>query len=276
MRSRRRYQIIRFSFPSKGVTVQRRFLTGLFVIVVLAALSLGAIASAQTSQPTGAACSPATPCADRSAAVSPLARVEFRTASAAVHAVESQPAASGFGLAWAVMILLVVALLYAFIAALLVAFDRAAPALPAGASVAIPALAVIGLGVAIYLTFIETTNAKAVCGPVGDCNTVQASPFAKLFGVVPVGLLGAVGYIGILAAWFLGRRGRGRLAQLMPVVIFGMALFGVLFSIYLTYIELFVIHAVCIWCLTSAVIMALVLALSVGEAMDAINGEQPM
>jgi len=132
---------------------------------------------------------------------------------------------------------------------------------------------VIGLGIAFYLTFIETTNAKAVCGPVGDCNAVQASPFAKLFGVVPVGLLGAVGYIGILAAWVLARKGRGRLAQLAPVAIFGMALFGVLFSIYLTYVELFLIHAVCIWCLSSAVIMALVLTLSVGGAMDAFSGE---
>ena len=256
--------------------MQRRFLPGLFVIVVLAALCLGSIASAQTSQPTGAACAPATPCADQSAAVSPLARVEFNTASAAVNAVESQPAASGFGLAWAVMILMVAALLYALVAALLVAFDRAAPVLPAGASILIPILSVIGLGVAIYLTFIETTNAKAVCGPVGDCNAVQASPFAKLFGVVPVGLLGAVGYIGILIAWFLGRTGRGgRLARLAPVAIFGMALFGVLFSIYLTYIELYVIHAVCIWCLSSAVIMALVLILSVGGVIAALGGEQP-
>jgi uncharacterized membrane protein len=255
--------------------VHRRILFNLFVLVVLVALSLTSVASAQTSQPGGAACAPATPCADDASATSPFAGVQFNAASAVVNAVESQPAASGFGLAWAVMILLAAALLYALIAALLVAFDRSVPALPAGVSIAIPILSVIGLGVAIYLTFIETTNAKAVCGPVGDCNAVQASPFAKLFGVVPVGLLGAVGYIGILAAWFLGRRGRGRLAQLMPVVIFGMALFGVLFRIYLTYIELFVIHAVCIWCLTSAVIMALVLALSVGEAMDAINGEQP-
>ena len=251
--------------------MQRRFLPGLFVIVALAALCLGSIASAQSSQPTGAACAPATPCADQSAAVSPLARVEFNTASAAVNVVESQPAASGFGLAWAVMILMVAALLNALVVALLVAFDRAAPVLPAGASILVPILSVIGLGVAIYLTFIETTNAKAVCGPVGDCNAVQASPFAKLFGVVPVGLLGAVGYIGILIAWFLDRTGRG--GRLAAVAIFGMALFGVLFSIYLTYIELFVIHAVCIWCLTSAVIMALVLTLSVGGTMDAISGE---
>jgi uncharacterized membrane protein len=159
---------------------------------------------------------------------------------------------------------------------LLVAFDRAAPVLPAGASILIPILSVIGLGVAIYLTFIETTNAKAICGPVGDCNAVQASPFAKLFGVVPVGLFGAVGYIGILIAWFLNRAGRGgRLARLAPVAIFGMALFGVLFSIYLTYIELYVIHAVCIWCLSSAVIMALVLILSVGGVTAALGGQQP-
>jgi len=253
--------------------VQRRFLFGLFVFVMLAALCLSSVASAQTSQPGGAACAPATPCADEASTASPFAGVQFTAAEAAVNAVESQSAASGFGLAWAVMILLVAALLYALIAALLVAFGRSAPVLPAGASILIPILSVIGLGVAIYLTFIETTNAKAVCGPVGDCNAVQASPFAKLFGVVPVGLVGAAGYVAILAAWFLGRSGRGRLAQLAPVAIFGMALFGVLFSIYLTYIELFVIHAVCIWCLSSAVIMALVLTLSVGGTMDAISGE---
>ncbi len=257
-----------------GVTVQRRFFFALLIIVVqLAALGLSSVVSAQTSQPNGAACAPATPCAEQVASASTLAGVKFSAASAAVNTAESQQAATGFGLAWAVMILLVAALLYALLAALFVAFDRALPSLPAATSVLIPILSVIGLGVAFYLTFIETTNAKAVCGPVGDCNAVQASPYAKLFGVVPVGLLGAVGYIGILAAWVLARMGRGRLAQLAPVAIFGMALFGVLFSIYLTYIELFVIHAVCIWCLSSAVIMALVLTLSVGGAMDALSGE---
>jgi uncharacterized membrane protein len=245
----------------------------LSALVLLGALGLSSVASAQTGQPTGAACAPATPCVEPAGAVSALAGAKFDAASAAVNAVESQPAATGYGLAWAVMILLIAALLYALISALFVAFGRSAPALPAGASVIIPILSVIGLGIAIYLTFIETTNAKAVCGPVGDCNAVQASPFAKLFGFLPVGLLGAIGYIGILGAWLLGRFGRGRLAQLAPVAVFGMALFGVLFSIYLTYIELFVIHAVCIWCLSSAVIMALVLALSVGGAMDAFSGE---
>jgi uncharacterized membrane protein len=245
----------------------------LFVLLVLGMLFVSPVVSAQTSQP-GAACAPATPCADEVGVTSAFAGTQVSTAAAAaVSVAESQPAASGFGLAWAVMILLVAALLYAIIAALLVAFGRSAPALPDAAAVLIPILSVVGLGVAIYLTFIETTNAKAVCGPVGDCNAVQASPFAKLFGFLPVGLLGALGYVAILVAWALGRKGRGRLAQLAPVAIFGMALFGVLFSIYLTYIELFVIHAVCIWCLSSALIMALVLALSVGGALDALNGE---
>jgi uncharacterized membrane protein len=250
--------------------VQRRLIFGLFLVVLLGVLWLGSIAAAQTNQPGSAACAPATPCADQAVAVSTGAGVRFNTASAAVSTAESQSAASGFGLAWAVMILLVASLLYALIAALLVAFGRTAPALPAGTSILIPILSVVGLGVAFYLTFIETTNAKAVCGPVGDCNAVQASPFAKLFGIIPVGLLGAAGYVAILAAWFLGRRSSSRLA---PVAIFGMALFGVLFSIYLTYIELFLIHAVCIWCLSSATIMALVLILSVGGAMDALGSE---
>jgi uncharacterized membrane protein len=102
---------------------------------------------------------------------------------------------------------------------------------------------------------------------------VQASPFAKLFGFLPVGLLGAVGYIGILVGWFLGRRSDSAIGRLAPLLVFGMALFGVLFTIYLTYLELFVIKAVCIWCLTSAVIMALVLALSVAPALEALQTE---
>lgn len=179
----------------------------------------------------------------------------------------------GFGLAWAVMALLAAALLYTLIAAVLAALGRDAPVLPEWAERLIPLLAIAGLGVALYLTYVETTNTQAVCGPVGDCNEVQASPFAKLFGVLPVGLLGALGYVGILGAWGLNRFGRGALAQLAPLALFGMALFGVVFSIYLTYLELYIIRAVCIWCLTSASIMALMLVLSVGPAVGALAGD---
>lgn len=183
-------------------------------------------------------------------------------------------AASGFGLAWAVAGLLGAALLYALAAAALAATGRTLPTLPERAHVFIPALCVIGLGVAGYLTFVETQNVQAVCGPVGDCNTVQSSPYARLFGVLPVGLLGLIGYVAIVAAWAVQRFTQGRLAELAPLALFGLALFGVLFSLYLTYLELAIIYAVCIWCLSSAAIMALLLILSVGPAMWALAGEE--
>jgi uncharacterized membrane protein len=118
--------------------------------------------------------------------------------------------------------------------------------------IAIPILAIIGLGASIYLTYVEVTHTRALCGPVGDCNAVQSSPYAKLFGVLPIGLVGAFGYIAILVTW-LWRRFR---------TMYGMALFGTLFSIYLTYLELFVIHAVCIWCLLSAAIITALMLLN--------------
>jgi len=86
-------------------------------------------------------------------------------------------------------------------------------------------------------------------------------------------LLGSLGYVCILVAWALARRSKGTPGLLAAVTIFGMALFGVVFSIYLTYLELYIIKAVCIWCLTSAVIMSLVLALSVGPALESLQSD---
>lgn len=185
--------------------------------------------------------------------------------------VAEEPVSEGFWLAWAAMALLFLALVYALGIAVWLALGREVPVIEVWGGRLIPALAVAGLAVALYLTYVETTNTQAVCGPVGNCNEVQASPFAKLFGVLPVGLLGAVGYVAILATWALGRFGKGVWSRLAPFAILGMALFGVLFSIYLTYLELFIIRAVCIWCVTSAAIMAALLALAVGPAVAALT-----
>ncbi len=184
------------------------------------------------------------------------------------------PRSQGFELATAVAVLLVLALLYALAALVAVGSGRSLPMLPESLNWLIPVLGVIGLGVAGYLTFVETQNVRAICGPVGDCNAVQASPYARLFGVVPVGLLGLAGYVAIVAAWLVGRRSSGALAAYAAIAVLAMALFGVLFSLYLTYIELAVILAVCIWCLTSAVIMALILILAVGPALAVFQGEE--
>ena len=179
---------------------------------------------------------------------------------------EEQTAFSGYWLGWGVMLLLVLALLVVG-----VAMGRAFQGKPlqhfkGWLDLAIPLLSVIGLVVALYLTYVEATSARAICGPVGDCNAVQSSPYAKLFGFLPVGLLGAIGYIAMLAAWGWQRWRSDRLARLAGALLFAMALFGTVFSIYLTYLELFVIHAVCIWCLTSAVLMALLVLLTLPAA----------
>lgn len=195
----------------------------------------------------------------------------FGLTTALSGVVAEEPVSEGFWLAWAAMALLFLALVYALGIAVWLALGREVPVIDAWGGRLIPVLAVAGLAVALYLTYVETTNTQAVCGPVGDCNEVQASPFAKLFGVLPVGLLGAVGYVAILVAWALGRYAKGAWSRLAPFAILGMALFGVLFSIYLTYLELFIIRAVCIWCVTSAVIMAALLALAVGPAVAALT-----
>jgi len=80
--------------------------------------------------------------------------------------------------------------------------------------------------------------------------------------------------VAILVLWALGRYAGGTPAANAPVLLFAMALFGVLFSIYLTYLELAVILAVCAWCLTSALIMALLLVLSAGRAAESLTGSE--
>ena len=134
----------------------------------------------------------------------------------------------------------------------------------------VPLLALVGLGVAGYLAFVESTGAEAVCGPVGDCNTVQQSEYALLFGVLPVGLLGMLSYIAILGAWLIDRWGSEQLADLAQVAIFLMAFVGTLFSIYLTFLEPFVIGATCAWCLTSAVVITALMLISANSARDAL------
>lgn len=122
----------------------------------------------------------------------------------------------------------------------------------------IPVLSVLGLGVAFYLTYVETSGVEAVCGPVGDCNTVQLSPYALLFGVLPVGLLGLIGYVMILAGWAFSHYGPTSIRWASAIAVWGMTFFGVLFSIYLTFLEPFVIGATCMWCISSAIFQTII------------------
>jgi uncharacterized membrane protein len=113
-------------------------------------------------------------------------------------------------------------------------------------------LAVVGLGVATYLTYIHHAGINPACTAGQSCLKVQTSVWSKVAGV-PVALLGLIGYVGILGSLLAPDREESRVATL------GLTLVGVGFSAYLTYRELFSIHAICEWCVSSAIIMTLLL-----------------
>jgi len=215
-------------------------------------------------------CGVATPCADEPPAT-PAPSIVFLTASPT-----EQPRSNGFALAAFVMAGMVAALVLVGVHAWrTIQADALRPA--SGSSekhriLALPALALIGLGVAGYLTYVETQMVQAACGPVGDCNAVQSSSYAHLFGVLPLGVLGMIGYAAILVGWTWSHLRHDRLSLLTPTAVFGMALFGTLFSIYLTYLELFVIRAVCVWCVISAIVMTLLLLLSLDPMLRSLIG----
>ncbi len=129
-------------------------------------------------------------------------------------------------------------------------------------------LAVIGLGVATYLTIIHYAGIKPACTAGTSCIKVQSSVWSKLDGV-PVALLGLIGYIGITISLLLPDREETRLATL------GLTLIGFAFSGYLTYRELFSIHAICEWCASSAVILTILFICSAYRYVTATDGLPP-
>ena len=125
-------------------------------------------------------------------------------------------------------------------------------------------LALIGLFVALYLLLYSLGfYGQLLCGP-GSCDTVQTSEYALFFGQ-PVSAWGAAWYAAILGLSFLAlgpTRDRPRGFRAVVRLLALSAAVGLLFSAYLTAVELFVIHAVCMWCVISAVLTLLIFALA--------------
>jgi uncharacterized membrane protein len=127
-----------------------------------------------------------------------------------------------------------------------------------------PILIFIGLCTALYMGYVEITQTEAICGPVGNCNSVQQSSYVNLFGILPIGVFGVAGYLAIALTWLFGIMGPVKWRKIIKYVFFALALFGTAFSTYLTFLEPFVIGATCAWCLTSAVVMTLLLMYAQG------------
>ncbi len=129
---------------------------------------------------------------------------------------------------------------------------------------AIVLLALVGMLVATYLWLYKIGAIGALTCGTGSCEYVQASPYAELLGV-PVALYGVVGYGALFGLGLAGLRPRLAGDRRVARGLAGLASLGFAFTLYLTYVELFVLRAICRWCVASALIMTAIWAVAVAD-----------
>ena len=122
-------------------------------------------------------------------------------------------------------------------------------------------LVVIGLIVSIYMTIYKATSNDALCLGSGDCSTVNASRYSEVYGI-PVASVGIAGYLAILLVQWYERRDKF-FEKNGPMLIFGMALTGFLFTLYLIYVEFAILKAYCPFCLASQSAMTIIFIISI-------------
>ncbi len=131
-------------------------------------------------------------------------------------------------------------------------------------------ITMIGLAVSIYMTIYKLTNNDSMCIGNGGCSIVNESVYAEIYGI-PVAAFGVFGYLAIMSILILEKKAGPSIAlrasaffeQNATMLTFGLTLIGFLFTLYLIYLELFVIKAICPFCVTSQVSMTLLFILSV-------------
>ncbi len=127
---------------------------------------------------------------------------------------------------------------------------------------AIAVTALPGLFISAYLLLYRMgLYGEIVCGS-GSCETVQASEYALFLGL-PVAGWGVAWYVAVFLLAFLSTKPRFVAAMWPPRLLFLLAAGGLVFSAYLTYVELFVLDAICWWCVTSAVVTLVIFLLAV-------------
>ena len=128
----------------------------------------------------------------------------------------------------------------------------------------VAALALAGIFVALYLTLYKLGMIGELSCRVGSCETVNSSPWAEFLGL-PVAAWGVGFYVATFAVAMAGLQDRLVDSRRLSLVLVLMSGFGVAFSAWLTYLELFVIHAICQWCVVSAVIVTAIFAVSLWD-----------
>ena len=122
-------------------------------------------------------------------------------------------------------------------------------------------LVVIGLIVSVYMTIYKATSNNAMCLGSGDCSSVNASRYSEVYGI-PVASVGIAGYFAILLAHWYERRDKF-FQKNGPMLVFGMALTGFLFTVYLIYVEAAILKAYCPFCLASQIAMTFIFIISI-------------
>ena len=138
-------------------------------------------------------------------------------------------------------------------------------------TISYPVLCLIAMGMAWYLFMSGLTDSELSCGPVGECNTVQQSKYSKLFGIIPVSLLGVFAYAACIIFWLAARFDVWNQKRIFTVSAWACSIVAVCFFIYLTFLEPFVIGATCIWCITSAAITTISALVATRPALAAMN-----
>ena len=132
---------------------------------------------------------------------------------------------------------------------------------------AIAVVALAGLFVSIYLTLYKLGALGALSCAVGSCETVQMSRWATFLGL-PVAAWGVGFYLATLAVALVGLQERYADSRALSLVQTAMSGWGVLFSGWLTWLELFVIDAICMWCVISAILVCIIFVLSLLDWLE--------
>jgi uncharacterized membrane protein len=127
---------------------------------------------------------------------------------------------------------------------------------------AIAVLALLGLMVSTYLSMYKLGYLGVIQCSIGGCEKVQSSRFSYFLGQ-PVSVWGVGAYVTLLAIAVVGIQPRFARERWVALALFGVSAVGVAFSGYLTYLEAFVIHAWCQWCVVSAILVTLIFLLSI-------------
>ena len=130
-------------------------------------------------------------------------------------------------------------------------------------------LSLMGMFIALYLLAHSIGLIPLICG-VGSCETVQSSQWAMV-GPVPVPLIGVAGYGSLLVLAILGIQPSWKDSPGIGLLMLGLATVGVAYTAFLTYLEAAVIHAWCVWCVTSAALMTLIFLASLPEVGRAVR-----